>query len=1190
MSLQFVLGNAGSGKSTVLYQDLTRQAESHLDRRYFVIVPEQFNMQTQQELVRCSPHGGILNIDILSFPRLARLVFDETGAAPDMVLTETGKNLILRRCASAVKGELKVLGGRLDREGYVTQVKSLLSELEQYNIDDEQLLDMIDAAKSRPVLQRKLMDIRCIRRAFDEFRQDRMITSEEVLKILSEVIPDSELFRDSTIVFDGFTGFTPVQMLVMKQLLRCARSVRIALDMDGSMQLSAKEKKHDLFALTAQTVHNLSRLAADQGVEILAPWILKENHRFAKNEQLRHLEKYLLRYQLRPYRAKAEKVQGEKETQAAADTRGEGASLRIFQFTDPMQEARAAADYIWRLTRYEGYRYRDIAVITPHSSDSSDRLERVFETWQIPCFMDRKQAMGRSSAPVMIRSALRMVEENLSYESVFHFLRCGFTCLSADEIDLCENYVLALGIRGDRLWHEPWHRTSATIDEDMRDRCEASRQHLMAQLQGFLQSAAPGAAQVGEYIRAVRTLCADLQLYEQLKRLGEDGEEEAQACGALRRPGYLRARSRMEYAQMEEVLEQILSEAGQLLGAERTTRREFARILDAGFEEASVGSIPPTLDAVHVGDLERTRLSHIKVLLFLGADDSAIPAREGSGGIISQADRQFLAQQAFILAPDERENSFIQRFYLYQCLTKPSERLWISYAQTDSEGKSLRPAYLIAHLRRIFPDLAVETVREEESVSPRGTLNHLMQRLRSCIEKQEADPGTLEMLRQFAAAPAYADTIRALGGVSHGMYRAAQLSPEAAAAVYADPLRLSVSRMEAYAGCPFGFYARYGLQLEEREQLKIRSSDTGSFMHEVMKTFSEEIRSRHGSDWSAVTDEEAMEVLEGSIRALVEKDTAGRNLFGDTAKNKYMVVRLERALKRSVWAMLRQVQGGKLVPGYFEVPFAEQMEGEGGSIELKGIIDRIDICREEDETLLRVVDYKSGAHRVTLSGIEYGDSLQLTEYLYQAMDMMKHRYPEQTVTPAGIQYVTLQDPVPETTKDALDAKDAGADEAVFLKKAIPNGLLNEDLRVLRLMDTSLDNGVSSRLIPVTLTQKGAVSRAGQGNSKTPKTVSTEKLHLAAEYTDYQIRSFAGEIRTGRIDIRPLRRGSGVDACAYCPYPDVCGFDERIKGCTYRDVRELEEETFWEKAAAALKKENEETGQHRQGSGQILEKE
>ncbi len=1158
MSLQFVLGNAGSGKSTAVYQELTRQAARHLDRRYFVIVPEQFNMQTQQELVRCSPSGGILNIDILSFPRLSRLVFEETGTDPGMVLTETGKNLILRRCASQVKDELQVLGGRLDREGYVTQVKSLLSELEQYNIEDEQLSDMIEKSESRPVLQRKLRDIRCIRRAFNAYRQDRMITAEELLKVVAEVIPSSQLFVGSTIVFDGFTGFTPVQMLVMEQLLRYARSVRIVLDLDASASLPSPEKKHDLFALTSQTVYGLRRLAEEKGVEILDPWILKNNRRFEKNNQLGHLEKYLLRYQQRPFRpAQTDTLQPEKN------------SIRVFGFSDPLQEGRMAAEYIWHLTRYEGYRYRDIAVITAGDAGRCDRLERIFETWSIPCFMDRRSAMGSSSAAVMIRSALRMVEENLSYESVFHFLRCGYTCLNADETDLCENYVLALGIRGYRQWNEPWIRTSVTIDEETRERCENARMRLMAQLQPFFRCAGEESAAVNRYIEAVRALCRDLDLYGQLSRLCAEGgeDEEMEDMGILRRPEYMLVRSRMEYAQMEEVLEQILDEAAALLGDEITTRREFARMLDAGFEEASIGAIPPTLDALHVGDLERTRLSHIKVLLFLGADDTSIPAREGNGGIITQADRQFLEEQEFTLAPDERENGFIQRFYLYQCLTKPSDRLWISYSQTDSEGKSQRPSYLIHHLKRIFPDLDTESAESFDGLSPRGELTRLTRQLRAARERQEEDMSVSEALRQFAADADYRPIVQTLKEACRGMYRSADLSRETAIAVYDDPLKLSVSRIESYAECPFRFYARYGLMLEEREKLKIRSADTGSFLHEVMKLFSERIRAEYGTDWQSFTDEEAEHILDLSIESVLEKDRSSRNLYGDTAKNRYMTVRLRRVLQRSIWAMLRQIRGGKLVPGYFEVPFRQRIEHEEGAIELRGVIDRIDVCEEEGQQMLRVVDYKSTPKKISLSGIEYGDSLQLTEYLYQAVRMLEQKYPDRSVMPAGILYVPLTDPVPETTKDALHVSSAERDEAVFLKKVRPDGMVNEDPHVLKLMDEDLHGGSSSLLIPVTLNKNGTIRSAGRG--RTPKAVSADKLRLAAAYTDFRIRNFAREIRRGNIDIHPLRRGS-ADACRYCPYPDVCGFDERIRGCEYRIGREMEEQLFWEKAAGALK--------------------
>ncbi len=1149
MSLQFVLGSAGSGKSYYMDHQITRWARENPDRHYFVIVPEQFNMQTQRDLVRYSDHRGILNVDIVSFPRLADYVFAETGTDPGEVLTDTGKNLILRQVAGQVKDELLLMGGRLDRQGYISQVKSILSEFGQYDISADELDEMIELAKPRKVLHDKLCDIRTLSEAFDQYRQDRFITAEELLKVLARVIKDSALLRGAVMIFDGFTGFTPVQMVLMEELMKVTDRMMIALDIDSEKGLPPFAREHDLFHMTAKTVHALTQVAARSHTDVLESIVLeREGKRFIPGSSLDCLEKNLLR---------------PAAIEAGAECSDD--AVRMFRARNPLQEVQYAANQIWKLTRQDGLHYRDIAVIVSDMPTYENHIERIFEQYDLPYFLDRKSSIEINPCLEMIRSAQRIVAEGFSYESMFHFLRTGFTALNAEQIDEMENYVLAAGIRGKRRWMEPWTRKLRHQDDDMLQRCEAARAQIMTELAPFFAAFAEPRAVLHSYAAAIRELLVTLQMTEKIAEIKaslENGES------VWMRPEEQRRSMVMEYDQIEEIIDQVIREAEQLLGDQEVEREEFGRILEAGFAEARVGVIPPGLDEVHVGDMIRTRLAHVKVLIFLGANDSFIPAKDSGGGLLSQLERQFFARQQIELAPDARQNSFIQRFYLYQCLTKPERSLYVGYSASDSAGRSMRPSYLVYHLQKIFPQLtAQEAFPEnvplaEQIQTPMDGMRLMAERLRESALDQHTSPSVKEMLRQYGQMPDYRDKTRRLVQAATWKNSTGRLSKEVARRLYEQPLTLSVSKLETFAGCPFHFFAQYGLQLSERDRLKIRGVDTGNFMHDVMQDYAASVNALGENCWKEMSQAQQEELLQTCIDRALSEDAGGRGLFDDSARNRYMAERLHRALRRSIWALTRQIGAGSMVPKGFEVPFRDQVKTlpGGGAVRLVGRIDRIDLYEDEGELYVKVVDYKSSARKVNLLELAYGQQLQLVEYLVQAIQLLEYQHPHKRIVPAGLFYTHLTDPVPEADgKNMQMFGDGSGDERVFLEKMKPEGLVNRNPEVLQMMDEELETRGTSPFIPVKLKKDGGIA-ASVG---VRRAASEEELVSLMHYAQSRIEELEEDILDGEISMYPMQHSRQFSACTFCDYKEVCGFDRRLPGCEVRRMRSLDKDEIWQ---------------------------
>ena len=372
MSLQFIFGNSGSGKSSYLYRNILKEAAEHPEKNYLVLVPEQFTMQTQRELVRLEKSHAIMNVDVLSFARLAYRVFDELGKQNLRVLEETGKNLVLRKLAGEQKKNLSVLGGNLNRMGYISEVKSLISELTQYNVSPEKLDTFLETEDVGETLRLKMQDISVMYHSFSEYLQGQYITSEEVLSLLCDVAEDSNIIKDSVIVFDEFTGFTPIQNQLLRKLLVLSERIIVSVTMDAGEDFYHCRGEQELFSMSKKTVSVLMKMAEELHVTVEEPVVLSDgkNHRYKNAPSLYFMEQNLFR----PYYHKWRQKEDE---------------LRIVSLKNPREELHFVAREITKFVREKQYCYKDIAVVTGDVSLYDNYVDEIFAAYDIPYFLDQ---------------------------------------------------------------------------------------------------------------------------------------------------------------------------------------------------------------------------------------------------------------------------------------------------------------------------------------------------------------------------------------------------------------------------------------------------------------------------------------------------------------------------------------------------------------------------------------------------------------------------------------------------------------------------------------------------------------------------------------------------------------------------------------------------------------------------------
>lgn len=1136
MSLRFCFGPSGAGKSHRIYEEIMQRAAEEPGRNFLIIVPDQFTMQTQKDLVMRSDRDGILNIDVLSFGRLSHRILEEVGTKEMPVLDDTGKSLVLQKVAADLKEQLPAMGSLLHKQGYIHEVKSAISEFMQYGISTQDMDKLITSAQKRGALAMKLKDLKTLYRGFQDYIRDHFITTEETLDVLRRSLSKSKILKGSVVVFDGFTGFTPIQNRLIQELMRVCAETIVTVTIGVGEDPYKMDGEQKLFHLSKKTVADLEKLAAEAEVERGEDLFVKGGpNRFAKAPALHYLEQNLFRYQYEPYA-------------------GEQQEIHMFEALSPREEVHQTALYIRHLIREQGMTYRDIAVVIGDLEGYASYVETEFGQLEIPCFLDRTRGIVLNPMIEYIKSALQLYIKDFSYDTVFHFLRSGMADISREEIDELENYVIRTGARGYRTYSRLFTRRT----EEMQGNAEGSEQaeektmerlnRIRQQFMDAVEILHMGSQEkAGDYVSHLYDFLEQNQVQQKLLNYQQQFEKEGDLS---------RAR---EYAQIYRLVMDLLDQVYELLGEEEISRQEFADILEAGFGEITVGTIPQNVDRIVVGDMERTRLKQVKVLFFLGVNDGNIPKNASKGGIISDMDREFLIESGTEMAPSPRQQMYIQRLYLYLNMTKPSEQLYLSYAKVNSEGKGIRPSYLIDTVRKLFPAMSVEypqnRSRLEQIEGRQEGARYLAEELREYVEGTLPEEERQDFYLMYRAYEADAVGRDLLTRAAFRRYRESGLSQIVARALYGQQLENSVSRLETYAACACRHFLQYGLSLQEREEFGFEASDMGTVYHAVLENFAGKLAESNLTWWD-FTEDFAAKAVKESVEAYAA--TYGETVLYSSARNEYAITRMSRILTRTVLTLQKHLKQGSFQPDDYELSFrfAEDLDSihvdlsEDEKMHLQGRIDRIDVSEDAEHVYVKVIDYKSGNRKFDLAALYYGLQLQLVVYMNAAMEMESRKHPDKEIVPAALLYYHIDDPTIETPVELTDEQ---INEQILAKLRM-NGVVNSDPEVVERLDRYMQD--KSVVIPVEKKKDGSFSaRSG--------VLSREEMQLISSYVDAKIRSIGREILDGKIAANPYEKGN-EEACTYCAYKKVCGFDGSIPGYEKRQLEDLDKQALMQR--------------------------
>lgn len=1194
--LDFIIGRAGTGKTRACLEAMReRLQENPLGPALILLLPEHMTFKVERELAESIPQGkGFLRSYVFGFRRFARHVLLETGHMKVPRISEVGRRLLLRKILTKHQKEkdLDVFARAVRQRGFTESLSDAIKEFKSYRLTTDVLREAAAELASGTGSERlagKLQEMALLTDEFQAEMQGKANDAEDMMQKLAEALPEAPLMKGAEVWLDGFIFFNPQEMAVLRSLLISAAKVHIALPMAGSplangrVSLDSPENLQEtaLFNRPYRTLQAICQMVRQElgyrgKIDI---HLLTQQHRFAEGSVMQGLEQELFRY-------------------GGTSHEGQG-GVRLVEAANRRLEVENAAADILRLVRDEGWHYREIGLLVRDAESYDELVRLVFADYGIPFFEDAKRPSIHHPLAELMRSAIEVVAKDWRYETVFRCLRTGFFPPVREDIDRLENYVLEFGIRGRKRWQqeEPWdwHRRYTLDDGESVDEDTASTLALIDALRRqsvealiLLEKDLHAAEDVRGYTTALYDFLVHLDVPNRLQEWAELAEKEGRLADAA------------EHRQLWDDSMALFDQLVEVSGTEKMSLADYEGILSDGLDALQISLIPPGLDYVTLAPFDQNSLDNTRALYILGADADTMPRRVREQGIFSDADRLHIAEtlaacqkegeEEHTISRGGHERSFGEKFLLYRGFTEAHEYLWISYALADAEGNGLQASPLFKKIRALYPEVSfvsipLETVRRDDDLllaAPRPALSGLANALRSERERGTMQPCWRDVYNWARAQDKWQRPLHlALAGI-FAKADEGKLPKELAEQIFAKGtmLRGSVTQFEKFRQCPFAHFAAYGLKLQERKEYQFRSMDLGQLLHAVLKEYGGVVKKDYANRWQDVPEQKRSAICEDLVNTLAPRLQSEILLSRDNYR--HLKKRIEKTAEQAVnhlsaWAAVSEFQ-----PAFFEEAFGHPDDevhlkplplGDGYALSFKGQIDRLDL--HESAPYYLILDYKTGHVAINLFEVYYGLRLQLLVYMMVGRELLREQ--GENRLPAGILYAFLQNPLLQTRKKYGEKE---LEKHVNAELRMPGWVL-ADIDVAKAIDSSFDfikpglRQLKDEKKKTVVGPDGKPVMDFDANSRKYGYIrSPEEFELMLAYVDYILKDTGREILSGNISASPYRLKANKDqnACTYCEYRDVCGFDPDVEGYSYRDIGPEDDVILEEKMAECTGKE------------------
>ena len=1106
MQARFLLGPAGSGKTFRCLAEVRAALANNPDANPLVLLaPKQATFQLERQLLAEPSLNGYTRLHIFSFERLAQFVLEKLNVASPEQLNDEGRVMVLRALLMRHERELKLFSKSARRPGFAQQLSQLLGELRRHQLTPSKLRTLAQRENLRRELCDKLHDLALLHEVYTDWLADHELQDANCfLDFATGALRSQSTIHDSRFTIhalwlDGFAEMTPQELDLLAAVLPFCENATLAFCLDES---GAEEN----YWLSIWNVVGKSFQQCRQRIESLpdckieAEWLKRDSskNRFAKNPELAWLEANWTR----PVQNSKFKIQN---------------SVRAVSCANAEAEAKFAAREILKFVR-AGNRFHDCAVIVRSLDNYHKPLAREFRRYGIPFFLDRRESVAHHPLAELTRSALRTIIFDWQQNDLFAALKAGFCSADENEIDRLENESLARGWRG-KKWLEP---VQILGNPELEKSLEQLRRKILPPFENLSAQLAklnfkPNGRQLSEVLRA---LWNDLKVERHLQNWSDAGSTVQRFND-----------SRNIHSTIFEQMNSWLKNLELAFPREPMSLRDWLPVLEAGLANLTVGVVPPALDQVLIGAIDRARNPDLKLALVLGVNETIFPATPVAQTILTDADRDEL-QVPF--GPDLRDQISRERFYGYIACTRAREKLIAAFSRQGSDGKTLNPSPFIAHLRQSLPALEIEEFQNEISTAEAEHAGEIAPLL-AAMNGEKSQPKDWPELLQIPALKILKENLRSLREPNPKESLARVLAEK----LYGSTLRTSVSRLEEFAACPFRFFVRSGLRADERKVFELDARERGSFQHDVLKIFHEQLTAE-GKHWRDITPAEARERIGKIAAAQTEHFRDG--LFRDSAETLFAARSLAESLQDFVAVIVAWLrEQNEFDPSAAELEFDSKPGararawdidlGGGHKLSLHGRIDRVDLWRDKNngDALALVLDYKSSSKKLDNILVEHGVQLQLLAYL----NVLRHwKNPQEIfgvkrLIPAGVFYVNLR-----------GEYKGGGTRAEILAEA-------DKARRLAYRHTGrFDAGVLEKLDSANTADQFNYRRNNDGSLRkgSVEALSRAEFEKLLDGVEMQLREMGGRIFSGAAQVDPYRKGKDTP-CEFCDYQAACRIDK-----------------------------------------------
>ena len=1101
MGVRIIYGRPGSGKSEFCFSEIANLIEK--EKKIYMITPEQFSFTAEKKLMNAVDNGAVINAEVITLSRMAYRVLNEVGGANKTHLSKCGKAMLIYSVLTQYKKELKFLG---KSDENIDLSMTAITEFKKHGITIEDLQEEKKKIQDT-YLDAKISDMLLVYEKFEEQIAGKYIEDTDLLTILAENIEKTDIVKDSIIYLDEFSGFTKQEYEVLKKFVNQAKQVNITMCIDD-LELNTNPDI-DIFYSNKVTLSKIIDLVKKNKLNFEEPVKLENMYRY-KTEELKHLSQNINSIKSTKYEKNVE-------------------NMKLFLAKNQYSEIENVAKEIVKLIRKKNLRYKDIAIITKNISDYSSLVRVIFNKYNIPVFIDEKRDLNQNIIVQYILSILEIINKNFSSESIFNYLKIGFSSIDEDEIFKLENYCTKWGIKQSKWKKDFIYEIDKENKKQEIERLNEIRKQIINPLMELKREIDK------EKTAKNITKC----LYEFIK--GQNIENElAQKANDLINDGLVDLAN--EYISSYKIILDIFDEIVLVFNEDKITLNQYSQILKVGLKNSGLGKIPGTQDQVTFGDVDRSRSHKVEAVFIIGLNDGVFPSVNNNEGFLNDDDRAKLKEDGIELAKGTIENLYEENFNIYKAFTTAEKYLYLSYASSDREGKSLRPSMLIHKIKKIYPKLEEESdiiTKKYELVNNEITYEELLENIAKLKKKEEIADIWYQIYNYYKSKNEWnKKLLDDLKGLEYTNIPE-DIKKENIEKLYGNVLNTSVSRLEKYRSCPFSYYLQYGLKIKEKEELKIHTFDTGSFMHETIDEFFEMVKER-GINLPDLEEEEIFEI----VAEIIDKNLKlSKNfIFTSTAKYKVLVKRLKKIVSKALKYIIQtliysdfNIEGTEIefsTKGKYK-PIILELE-DGKKVEITGKIDRLDTAEDEEGKYLRIIDYKSSAKNIDLNEVYAGLQIQLLTYTDAICK-------EEDIMPAGIFYFSLLEQMIKADKKISDDEI----EEMIKKNFRMKGLILADVKIIKMNDNTLTSG-SSKMVPAAITASGTV------NEKWTNGVNKEEFKVLQDYIDITIKQIAREIFSGKIDLNPYNK-KGKTPCEYCEYKTICGFNPRQNGNKYNYI-------------------------------------